>query len=67
MNLPPLERLAVIDIQPGDVVIATIDPDADDLSAKAVHGLKARLRELFPDNEVVVVHQVELTIARPMG
>jgi len=61
---PPLDRLETADVRPGDIVLATVAA-AHQLTAQEAHALKTRLEATFPDNAVLVVHQVELIIARP--
>lgn len=62
--LPPIERLQVVDIQPGDYVIATIAERAFDWGE--VKALGDDLRTRFPDQHVLVVTGVDLDVMRPV-
>lgn len=60
-DLPPLERVQVVEIRPGDTVIATIPQGVGPEQAQQLVGeLEAR----FPNNLVLLVQGTELSVIR---
>jgi hypothetical protein len=57
-----LEKLQVLTLQPGDILVATIASRS--LNADRAAGLKDQLEQFVPDNDVMVVSDVELAALR---
>lgn len=63
--LPAVERLTVVDVHPGDTIIATLRPDQY-ITDEDAQGLRARLGQRFPGCQVVVLAGIEsITVTRP--
>ncbi len=60
-----LEHARVVRVQPGDVIALTVTegrPSREWVAQQAHH-----LKEVFPDNRVVVLAHAELSVVRPDG
>jgi hypothetical protein len=59
-----LEEVRVLRVQPGDTIVITVDSA---LRQKEFDEVAARLKDRFPDNEVLVLGgaPIELSVVRP--
>lgn len=62
-DLPPIERLQVVALQPGDHLVATVPRGS---STDQMTNLAETLKARFPDNQVLIVTGFELTAMRPV-
>lgn len=63
LDLPPIERLQAVTIEPGDIIIATVPVDTDD---QELEQISARLGQLFLGHKVVVITDgISLEVQRP--
>lgn len=62
MDLPPIERVEAVRLEPGDVVVLTV---AQPIPMAVAESLKEQLRPVFPGHKVLIVSQAELEILRP--
>jgi hypothetical protein len=58
----PLPEVKVLRLQPGDVLVAKVDPDT---RPEALEQLRKRLELEFPGQKILVCSGVELEVARP--
>jgi predicted dinucleotide-binding enzyme len=62
-NLPEVQRLQAVAVQPGDVIVATVPAATAPETAERVENV---LLALFPDNKVLVLtDNVDLGVYRP--
>lgn len=62
LELPEPNRLEVVDVQPGDVLVLTIPRQS---SHEALEHFVQELQHRFPDNESLVVVDAKLEVVRP--
>lgn len=60
--LDKLEKLQVLTLQPGDVLVATITRGSH-IAERAAH-IKDQLKQYVPDNDVMILSDVELAALR---
>lgn len=63
LDLPPVERLQAVKLEPGDTLVATVPREAN-ITPDQVDEIKAALEAEFPGVEVLVVVGVQLTVGR---
>lgn len=62
-DLPEIERLQAIAVQPGDLIVVKLP---DDATQNSLSNVASVVRERFPDNEVLVVTaSVDVAVMRP--
>jgi hypothetical protein len=62
VDLPEIERLQAVRLEPGDVVVLTV---ARPVSMSVAAELKGQLEPVFPGHRVLVLTEAELEILRP--
>lgn len=62
-DLPPVERLQVVEIRPGDTILASVSAWTP---MDQVQALKRQLAERWPDNEIsILAGGIKLAVYRP--
>jgi hypothetical protein len=61
-----VEEVRVLRLQPGDIIVANL-AERSGTTWEAAEKLRERLKEAFPDHEVLVCSGFTLEVARPPG
>lgn len=61
--LDKIERIEIVNVQPGDVVIVSFD-DFSRLADDQRKRLKDRFKAVFPNNQVIIFSHAELNVFR---
>lgn len=64
VELPPIERLQAVKLEPGDVLMAQVQ---DNTTAEQAVTIKARLQAAFPDNDVFIYQGIMFDVHRTVA
>lgn len=65
-DLPSIERLQAVTIEPGDVIVVTLPARTPDDFAGWVDDIQAAMAKKFPGHKVLIVSAgVEVSVMRP--